>query len=895
MSSHGSSQPLSSDIQTNLLHQLKLNRDQIIRKYAHFASCLCTCVKDAGIGVEDFRTFLLKLPAFTPDLYDRQESLLSAVKQKLKEADTINKIFDLIGEEYTSFLNYDVFQCIRDKYCKESDNDDLKYSEHFKAYVERHNIKEFFAVNPSLQKCSDADMELQFKIEIKLISKMTTLVSLKSSIASILNVPPAALRIKGIDEGCVILTFLIPGCVKDILFVPGTKLTSQKREALRALSVLWVRCGDFYLELAKPQTQQVATKGMKCYICLNSYTDLKLLQCLHVYCYQCLESLVAQDQQEKCSLTCPTCRQITPIPSTGVAGLPSAICTSDLEIIHCPQHPEKESKLHCEQCEERVCHHCILEGGKHYNHVYRVSSTFKKEILSWMEPLKKNVETLKKSFTQTGTSCEVISHQVDATETDIRAAFKQLRKALDAREDALIGQLHQITRHKLKCADQMGQLENKLAQLTSSFDAIRETFRTGSEVMAKKARELTTLFQQDTTNPSTDIIFTVSPEVTAMCQNYGKVGLASKLPDPSKFYAISELEAATVGKRSMVSIQAVNFEGKEHEGPIKFECELISEKTGTRTNHYYSVEKGVQPGRYKITYQPIIKGRHQLHIKVDGQHIRESPFSVAVKTASIEIRKPVEGPFGAAIAQKGELVVTGWDDGGGYISVFSPTGDTHKFRTESDPYGVITDEDDNILVAHDDCIRKFTIRGKLLSTVGSKGSEPLQFDGLADIAFNNSNNMIYTVDSNNHRVQVLHSDLTFFSMFGERGSEEGQFTYPHAIACDATGKVYVADSGNHRIQVFTSKGDFVRAFGKYGQERGELGCPNGIAVGDDMVYVSEANNRRISVFTSEGESVFTGKEADFEWPVGVVVDNNGMVYVCDHLANSIKKFTAINL
>ena len=63
---------------------------------------------------------------------------------------------------------------------------------------------------------------------------------------------------------------------------------------------------------------------LNCSICLHTYTDPKLLQCFHVYCRQCLVPLVDRDQQGRLGLTCPICRQATPIPGRGVAGLQSA-------------------------------------------------------------------------------------------------------------------------------------------------------------------------------------------------------------------------------------------------------------------------------------------------------------------------------------------------------------------------------------------------------------------------------------------------------------------------------------------------------------------------------------------------------------------------------------------
>ena len=69
---------------------------------------------------------------------------------------------------------------------------------------------------------------------------------------------------------------------------------------------------------------------------------------------------------------------------------------------------------------------------------------------------------------------------------------------------------------------------------------------------------------------------------------------------------------------------------------------------------------------YEISYQPTIKGRHQLHIKVEGQHIRGSPFSVAAKSPVKKLGTPiitldgVREPWGVVINQRGEVVVTEW-------------------------------------------------------------------------------------------------------------------------------------------------------------------------------------------------------------------------------------------
>ena len=73
---------------------------------------------------------------------------------------------------------------------------------------------------------------------------------------------------------------------------------------------------------------------LNCAICLGTYTEPKVLQCHHVYCKKCLMRLVVRGQQGQFILTCPKCRQDTPIPANGVGSLQSAFEVNHfLEII----------------------------------------------------------------------------------------------------------------------------------------------------------------------------------------------------------------------------------------------------------------------------------------------------------------------------------------------------------------------------------------------------------------------------------------------------------------------------------------------------------------------------------------------------------------------------------
>ena len=94
----------------------------------------------------------------------------------------------------------------------------------------------------------------------------------------------------------------------------------------------------------------------------------------------------------------------------------------------------------------------------------------------------------------------------------------------------------------------------------------------------------------------------------------------------------------------------------------------MSDLTGVELTS--SFKKLKEQNRYKISYQPTIKGRHKLYIIIQGQHIRGSPFHLAVTSSIMNLGAPIHGveaPWGIVINHNGEIVVSERDSG--YISL----------------------------------------------------------------------------------------------------------------------------------------------------------------------------------------------------------------------------------
>ena len=736
---------------------------------------------------------------------------------------------------------------------------------------------------------------------------------------------------------------------------------------------------------------------LTCAICLDDFKDPKLLQCFHVYCKDCLQRLVVQDQQGQLSLSCPTCRQSTVLPqATGVSGLQSAfhvhhlleikdalekvkepqkvkcdkcktpkpatsycrdcgeficaMCTTahrewdvfakhevvameqfeskvkQLDALkkvtlYCSLHQEKKLKLYCETCHELICSNCIVK--KHRDHHYDlVCDTFEKheaEITTSLDKIEETLGLTNEALEQLDVRSQDLDDQQAAIEENIQRERKLLIEAIEVRTTELIGKADSYTKMKKKnLAAQRNELETVQTQLASCLSFVRDSLKRGSEgeVMKmkngvmKQIKEIADNFNPDILLPceNANIKFTSSlPIQVSQLQQFWKVYL--KIVSPEKCYATGKgLETAELGERATAVLNVVGHKGEAC--PIAVEslsCELVSETTGEKKD--CSVKK-TGDSRYEISYQPASRGRHQLHIKVEGDHIKGSPFPVTVKLPVKELGTPIKTigevnyPWGVAVNQRGELLVS--DRNRHCVSIFSPTGEKlRSFGSKgsghgqfSGPCGVVVDDGGNILVVdtHNDRIQKFTTDGKFIAAVGKKGNKPLEFSTPLGIAIHPLNKKVYIIECGNHRIQILNSDLTFSSSLGSLGGGNGQFWNPWDVACDSTGNVYVADARNHRIQVFTAEGEYLRIIGKQGSGNGELNWPSGIAIdSDNVVYVAEGDNHRVSVFTCEGKFLTSfgsggSGPGQFNSPRGIAIDKNGVVYVTDFRNNRVHFF-----
>ena len=239
---------LDPTVKKNLKHILHQNWKKIQDQYASYMSCLCQRVKQTKVSVEDFCFYLINLSAFKSK--GMSGKLLAHAKNKLEKADTINKIFRILSdEECTSFLNCEIFLSIQRNYhISSNDCEELNYYEHLQEYVHKHKISEFVEINPKLQEYTDDSEKIIVKFDISIASKLDELLDLQDSISAILGVLPGALRLFSVEEGCVVVTFLVPTQLAQIIFTSEKEFTAEEMQEFQDLPVLWLECNHCKFE-----------------------------------------------------------------------------------------------------------------------------------------------------------------------------------------------------------------------------------------------------------------------------------------------------------------------------------------------------------------------------------------------------------------------------------------------------------------------------------------------------------------------------------------------------------------------------------------------------------------------------------------------------------------------
>jgi sugar lactone lactonase YvrE len=205
---------------------------------------------------------------------------------------------------------------------------------------------------------------------------------------------------------------------------------------------------------------------------------------------------------------------------------------------------------------------------------------------------------------------------------------------------------------------------------------------------------------------------------------------------------------------------------------------------------------------------------------------------------------------------------------------------------------------------------KFSPDGKLLLTLGKPGgaAEPDFFYQPNDIVVA-PNGDIFVAEGHgggNSRILKFSKDGKLIKSIGKKGTGPGEFDQPHALAFDSKGRLVVGDRGNNRIQILDQDGKFI-------SETAQFGRPSGIFIDKtDTIYVADSESGSVnpnrpqwrrgirSGKLSDNKVVFlipdpeTRNAPEFRGTSaaeGVAVDSQGNIYGAEVGPKRVMKYT----
>ncbi|XP_068715143.1 E3 ubiquitin-protein ligase TRIM71-like [Montipora foliosa] len=535
-------------------------------------------------------------------------------------------------------------------------------------------------------------------------------------------------------------------------------------------------------------------------------------------------------------------------------------------------HEKEELKFFCKICPENsVCQTCVIldHAGHKVTLIQEEAEAQKIELTGLTQTPKKTLEAKMKIVTQ-----------IDEKYAQLVQRSEDMLRNVDIFVDNLIRRL-QEERQNIKAAVE-NETKKSLESLTSKKSAIEQEIKEIESALEKAEKLLT---------QSTDAeVVQLKKPLQTILERVAEVKPVES--DPESLFELNFVENNKI-------LETINSEGI---GLLKFPTdakESVAEGKGlcegtvgreaqfnltTRNaaaeqcyNKNYNVmvdlrdERGQEgittflvndnkDGTYKISYCPTFEGKFNLSVKVNGQHIRGSPFCVVIiKSFNV---KPVLS-FGKQ----------GWNDG--------------MFNY---PLGVAVNSRDEIAVTSEHKVQIFDCKGNFLRVLGRQGSDKRQFQNPRGIVFGKDRN-IYVANTGNHRIQIFNEEGRYLSMFGGEGSLDSQLKYPRGLSLDSNGNIIVSDAGNKFIKFFSPDGKFLTKIGG----PSSLSYPVHCVQSGDYLIVSDCDDHSVKVFTREGDYKYQfgtrgKKNGEFMNPFCLSVTKSGHVLVCDQCNHRVQVF-----
>ena len=578
-----------------------------------------------------------------------------------------------------------------------------------------------------------------------------------------------------------------------------------------------------------------------------------------------------------------------------------------------PGHERKEIEFFCNICEVAICNACALTNHDGHGKILleQAANERKLRVKSAIESQRKRAQTKRSKITKLDESLSEVQEQAARLKRNVQEYADSIHAAIEGKKLEIFDDVERRTTASLQeIGKQKEDFEEQARRHESEIEDTETLLKRSTSVQLMQPNELMDKIlkkeknQEDGSDPH-DCPF----QKFDFVENHKLFDLVSAELIGSLETRAQQSSADGKGiSEAIVGLEAqlvVTTRNKKCQSPYD-NNDCVTLEVRNRQGDNCAAEVQVQDNKdrtYKVKYFAKETGTCSVSVKVNGEHIRGSPFEVQVKPRQF---RPVLSfgeqilklPWGVAVNEQDEIAVS--DVGNHKIHLFKSDGThiksfggkgaqrgevdfpsgtvyhgdniivaeqkpNHRVQVLSrqggylrqfgrkgrldhqliSPTGLSIDSDDHIIVADrgNKLIKIFSADGQFLNKLSTEVSFTEPFHCIQH------DNYLIVSDKGDHCIKCFDRKGNFLYKFGKKGNAAGEFKSPDCLSMDKAGHLLVCDTGNHRIQVFDLSGKFVAKFGTNGSGMGELNEPVSVAIlSDGKIVVSDIGNSRVQIF-----------------------------------------------
>lgn len=663
------------------------------------------------------------------------------------------------------------------------------------------------------------------------------------------------------------------------------------------------------------------TGSRKCQLCHETFSNPRVLPCLHTFCHVCLEN--NQDHPEK--ITCPNCHQECVLTTRGVAGLlPDFTINGSVElnlekfagVCKGCKNLNTNVVAYCYDCQQSLCANCMM--------AHQFMNCFEDHRLHGLTF--ENADETNSAFIPTSVGDRVVFCSRHKNET--LKYFCRTCNVPVCKECTLSD--HQFSMHDVEHLSDIG---GKLLEILNGTVQESKAKATDIRNVVKNIEHTSNKLQVQYHKAQNEI-----NETFAFYRSMLEERKQELLKEVESVFSAKQLTLNESSQKGLEVVDKIYQTGEFVDRLTKnanvVECLLFKKLLDSKLQSLMSYEpdssiKNICDLEFVSNYQAI-----QVGVRNTFGYVRSSTELVGVIGQGKQ--PPIARPTNGSLMNGNSTITNGCMNGGvgsngsGPVDLLQHTGTNGTNGVGSGiierPYsnGLSTSPlsgqyDTNILSKRFNSVNSLgpfstsSIGDLNLNSIGNLNGmngmsgmnamnsyEKWSNGGSGDIFQNGSPDFPLTIDNNDSildlssklftasifppKSQIKRHKMIYHCKFGEFGAMEGQFTEPSGVAVNAQNDIIVADTNNHRIQIFDKEGRFKFQFGECGKRDGQLLYPNRVAVvkpSGDIIVTERSPTHQIQIYNQYGQFVRKFGANILQHPRGITVDNKGRIVVVE--------------